>query len=153
MNRKNYWHAIVTVLPGEGSNVKIINHNRNSISDNRSNQWDEICLLIYAKCSASYQWLSKIHFLRRRRKYYCISKHILGAYNIRANNILNFVQTWVADNGLKLNIAKTKYIIFSNNSPSNININIRGQRLVQSEHELDFFHPLLFCEAKKQKDG
>ena len=64
-----------------------------------------------------------------------VSADTYSELNIHANSILNSVQTWVADNGLKLNIAKTKYMIFSNKSPSDINISIGGQRLVQSEHE------------------
>ena len=56
---------------------------------------------------------------------------------MRANRVLNTVQKWVKNNGLKLNVGKTKYMIFTNNrSPEDIlNISIEGQRLVKSEHE------------------
>ena len=55
--------------------------------------------------------------------------------NLRANIVLDTVQTWVKNNGLKLNVGKTKYMIFSNRSPEDINISIEGQQLVKSEHE------------------
>ena len=49
--------------------------------------------------------------------------------------VLNMVQRWVLDNGLKLNISKTKYMIFTNKRKEDININIGGVRIKQSDQE------------------
>ena len=53
----------------------------------------------------------------------------------KVNILLDKVQNWVSDNGLKLNSGKTKYMIFSNKATEDINISIGGVRLKQSERE------------------
>ena len=53
--------------------------------------------------------------------------------NHMVNTVLNMVQNWVSDNGLKLNISKTKYIIFTNRAKEDINITIAGVRIRQSD--------------------
>ena len=54
---------------------------------------------------------------------------------VKVNSLISRVQGWVANNGLKLNAGKTKYMIFSNRATDDININIGGVRLKQSERE------------------
>ena len=55
--------------------------------------------------------------------------------NTIANSVLNMVQDWVVSNGLKLNVGKTKYKIFTNRARQDINISIGGQKLIQSVQE------------------
>ena len=53
----------------------------------------------------------------------------------KVNTLLYNVQNWVVQNGLKLNISKTKYMIFTNKARQDINVNIGGVRIEQSTCE------------------
>ena len=64
-----------------------------------------------------------------------ISADTYEELNIIVNTILNLVQEWVGNNGLKLNNIKTKYMIFTNKRREDINISLEGKRLLKSEHE------------------
>ncbi len=64
-----------------------------------------------------------------------ISADTYEELNIIVNIILNLVQEWVSNNGLKLNNLKTKYMIFTNKRREDINISLEGKRLIKSEHE------------------
>ncbi len=55
--------------------------------------------------------------------------------NARVNSVLNTVQIWITNNGLKLNTGKTKYMIFTNKASGDINVSIEGKRILKSEHE------------------
>ena len=55
--------------------------------------------------------------------------------NNKVNTLLQNVQNWVVQNGLKLNISKTKYMIFTNKARQDINVNISGVRVEQSTSE------------------
>ena len=51
------------------------------------------------------------------------------------NNILAAIQIWVTQNGLKLNIGKTKYMIFSNKRKSAVKVFLNGIEIKESSHE------------------
>ena len=51
------------------------------------------------------------------------------------NEILNLVLHWAANNGLKLNASKTKYMIFTNKNREDIEVYLGGDRLMKSETE------------------
>ena len=51
------------------------------------------------------------------------------------NNILAAIQLWVTQNGLKLNIGKTKYMIFSNKRKSAVKVYLNGIEIKESSHE------------------
>ena len=53
----------------------------------------------------------------------------------KVNTVLTLVQSWVKNNGLKLNIAKTKYMIFTNKTKQEITISLDGQRITESSCE------------------
>ena len=51
------------------------------------------------------------------------------------NKILAAIQQWVTQNGLKLNIGKTKYMLFSNKRKSAIRLYLNGIEIKESSHE------------------
>lgn len=55
--------------------------------------------------------------------------------NYRVNIVLDRVQKWVLDNGLKLNARKTKYMIFTNKVKSDIDVYLDGEKIVLSDRE------------------
>ena len=55
--------------------------------------------------------------------------------NYKVNTLLQKIQCWVLGNGLKLNLSKTKYMIFTNKAKQNIDVNIGGFQIEESECE------------------
>ena len=53
----------------------------------------------------------------------------------KVNTVLMLVQNWVIRNGLKLNIKKTKYMIFTNKIKQKLEISLNGVDIEHSEHE------------------
>ena len=53
----------------------------------------------------------------------------------KVNSVINLVQNWVKNNGLKLNITKTKYMIFTNKTNQELIISLDGQRIIESDCE------------------
>ena len=53
----------------------------------------------------------------------------------KVNALLQKIQNWVIGNGLKLNLSKTKYMIFTNKAKQNIDVNICGIPIEESECE------------------
>ena len=51
------------------------------------------------------------------------------------NAVLQLIHNWVAKNGLKLNIKKTKYMVFTNKTKQNLDISFSGIQIEQSDHE------------------
>ena len=64
-----------------------------------------------------------------------ISADTYAELNSIVNIVVNTILTWVSNNGLKLNIDKTKYMIFTNKRREDIHVTIDGKRLKKSEHE------------------
>ena len=64
-----------------------------------------------------------------------ISTDTFEQLNAMVNEVLTLVLSWAANNGLKLNASKTKYMIFTNKKREDIEIYLGGERLKQSEHE------------------
>ena len=64
-----------------------------------------------------------------------ISADTYAELNNLVNIVVNTILTWVANNGLKLNVDKTKYMIFTNKRREDIHVSIDGNRLKKSEHE------------------
>ena len=83
--------------------------------------------------------------------------------NMLANNVLESVQSWVGTNGLKLNVGKTKYMVFANKKKSEIDIQLNGQRLKESEHErflgvildskLNWKHHIMYLSTKISRNA
>ena len=55
--------------------------------------------------------------------------------NENINKVLQIIENWVASNGLKLNIGKTKYMVFTNKSKQNLYISLNGTQIEQSDRE------------------
>ena len=53
----------------------------------------------------------------------------------KVNILLQKIQNWVLGNGLKLNLSKTKYMIFTNKVKQNIEVNLCGVLIEESECE------------------
>ena len=53
----------------------------------------------------------------------------------KVNLLLQKVQTWILGNGLKLNLSKTKYMIFTNKTKQSIDVNFCGVKIEESESE------------------
>ena len=51
------------------------------------------------------------------------------------NNISKLVLCWAANNGLKLNASKTKYMIFTNRKEEEIEVYLGSDKLIKSETE------------------
>ena len=51
------------------------------------------------------------------------------------NTVLRLIQNWVVKNGLKLNLSKTKYMVFTNKTKQNIDISFNGIQIEQSDRE------------------
>ena len=51
------------------------------------------------------------------------------------NKVLQLIQNWVVNNGLKLNIKKTKYMVFTNKLKQNLDISFNGVQIEQSDRE------------------
>ena len=64
-----------------------------------------------------------------------ISADTYSELEVIVNDILNLVQTWATNNGLKLNTDKTKYMIFTNKVREDIDVRLNGIRLNHSDHE------------------
>ena len=53
----------------------------------------------------------------------------------KVNTVLTLIETWVKNNGLKLNIEKTKYMIFTNKTKQQISISLYGEPIKESSCE------------------
>ena len=53
----------------------------------------------------------------------------------KANEVLQLIQNWVVQNGLRLNLNKTKYMVFTNKKKQSIEISLNEKLLEQSERE------------------
>ena len=53
----------------------------------------------------------------------------------KANEVLRLVQNWVVQNGLKLNVNKTKFMVFTNKKKQSIEISLNDKPIEQSERE------------------
>ena len=64
-----------------------------------------------------------------------ISAESYAQLNVMVNDVLNLVLHWAANNGLKLNAGKTKYMLFANKKIEDIEVYLGGHRLMKSETE------------------
>ena len=64
-----------------------------------------------------------------------ISAKSYAQLNVMVNDVLNLVLHWAANNGLKLNAGKTKYMLFANKKIEDIEVYLGGDRLMKSETE------------------
>ena len=64
-----------------------------------------------------------------------ISAESCAQLNVMVNEVLNLVLHWAANNGLKLNAGKTKYMLFANKKIEDIEVYLGDDRLIKSETE------------------
>ena len=64
-----------------------------------------------------------------------ISADTFVQLNDMVNDVLKLVLRWAANNGLKLNASKTKYMIFTNKKEEDIEVYLGGDKLKKSETE------------------
>ena len=64
-----------------------------------------------------------------------ITADTFAQLNDMVNDILKLVLCWAANNGLKLNASKTKYMIFTNRKEEEIEVYLGSDKLIKSETE------------------
>ena len=64
-----------------------------------------------------------------------ITGHTMDEIEIKLKNFIRKLNIWVNSNSLKLNIGKTKYMIFSNLSKRDINFEINGTKIERKREE------------------